>query len=128
MALPLWDPMRDLAGTAVRGAGIRATLAIATVLLAIVATSFLVSAGFVVLMREVGVPVAAMAFAALFAVLALAMHLVGRTASARQAARAMTARNRVETDIALAAVLVRSARPLLPIAAFLAAFVLARRS
>lgn len=128
MALPLWDPMRDLAGTAVRGAGIRATLAIATALLAIVATAFLVSAGFVVLMREVGVPVAAMAFAALFAVLALAMHLVGRAVSARQAARAMTARNRVETDIALAAILARSARPLLPIAAFLAAFVLARRS
>jgi hypothetical protein len=128
MALPLWDPLRDLVGIAVRGAGIRATLAIATALLAIVATAFLVSAGFVVLMREVGVPVAAMAFAALFAVLALAMHLAGRAVSARRAARTMTARNRVETDIALAAVLARSARPLLPIAAFLAAFVLAQRS
>ncbi len=128
MALPLWDPLRDLASTAVRGAGIRATMAIATALLAIVATVFLVSAGFVVLMREVGFPVAAMAFAALFAMLALAVHLIGRAVSARQAARTMAARNRAETGIALAAVLARSARPLLPLAAFLTAFVLARRS
>ncbi|SEM19061.1 hypothetical protein SAMN05443999_11513 [Roseovarius azorensis] len=128
MALPLWDPLRDLAGTAVRSAGIRATMAIATALLAIVATAFLVSAGFVVLMREVGFPVAAIAFAALFAVLALAMHLFGRAISARQAARTMAARSRAETDIALATVLARSARPLLPLVAFVAAFVLARRS
>lgn len=127
MALPLWDPLRDLAGTTVRSAGIRATLAIATALLAIVATAFLFSAGFVLLMRGVGVPGAAMAFAALFAVLALVLHLVGRAVCARQAARTLAARRRAETDIALAAVLARSARPLLPMAAFLAAFVMARR-
>lgn len=128
MALPLWDPLRDLARAAVGGAGIRAATAFATALLAIVATAFLVSAGVVVLMRAVGFPVAAMIFAALFAVLALAVHFWGRAVSARQAARNMAARNRVETDIAHAALLARSARPLLPIAAFVSAFVLAWRS
>ncbi|NCQ24162.1 MAG: hypothetical protein COW54_00750 [Rhodobacteraceae bacterium CG17_big_fil_post_rev_8_21_14_2_50_63_15] len=128
MPLPLWDPLRDIADTAVRGAGIRATVAIATAFLVLVATVFLVSAGFVVLMREVGVPVAALTFAALFAMLALATHLFGRAICARQTARSIAARNRAGTDIALAAMFSRSARPLLPLAAFLAAFVLARRS
>ncbi|SEO14596.1 hypothetical protein SAMN04490248_1028 [Salinihabitans flavidus] len=128
MALPLWDPLRDLARAVVNGAGIRAATAIATALLAIVAIGFLVSAGLVALMGWIGFPAAALVFAVLFALLALAVYLLGRAASARTAARVRAARSRTESDIALATALARSARPLLPLAAFLAAFVLARRS
>ena len=127
MALPLWDPLRDLARAALGGAGIRVAAGIATGLLALTATGFLVSAGLVLLMREIGFPAAALVFAALFALLALIVYLFARRASARQAARVRAARTRARSDIALAATLSRSARPLLPLAAFLAAFVLARR-
>ena len=75
----------------------------------------------------VGFPLAALAFAVVFAALALTVHLLGRAQSARRAAQAMAARRRAEADIALAAALVRSARPLLPLAAFVMAFALMRR-
>ena len=127
MALPLWDPFRDLVRAVFSDAGTRIAAAIATALLAVVATGFLVSAGFATLMRVIGFPWTALAFASLFALLALAAHLFGRVLAARRAARVMAARTRAETDIALATALARSARPLLPLAAFLAAFVLARR-
>ena len=127
MVLPLWDPLRDLARAALGGAGIRVAAAIATGFLALTATGFLVSAGLVLLMREIGFPAAALVFAAFFALLALAVYLFARAASARQAARVRAAQTRARSDIALATSLSRSARPLLPLAAFLAAFVLARR-
>lgn len=72
-------------------------------------------------------PVAALAFAALFAALALAVYLLGRGQSARRTAWIATARRRATSDIVLAAALTRSAQPLMPLAAFLAAFALGRR-
>jgi len=127
MALPLWDALRDLVRAGIGDAGTRVATAAATALLALVATGFLVSAGLELLMRLIGFPAAAVAFAALFALLALGVHLYGRMLAARQSAQVMAARTRAETDIALATALARSTRPLLPLAAFLAAFVLARR-
>lgn len=127
MVLPLWGPLCDLSRAALSGAGLRAISTCITILLSLIAAGFLVAAGFAGLMRAVGFPVTAFIFAILFAALALISHLIGREVSARQTARVLAATSRVKTDVALAAVLARSARPLLPIAAFLAAFTLARR-
>lgn len=127
MALPLWDPLRDIVRASGKEIGSRAAIAIATVILAGVAAGFLVSAGFVALADAVGFPVAALVFAGVFAFLALAVHLFGRVLSARHARQIARASDRAAADIVLATTLARSARPILPLAAFLAAFVLARR-
>jgi membrane protein implicated in regulation of membrane protease activity len=130
MALPLLDPMRDMALATVRRMEFRAVTLVATACLLVAATGFLATAGFAVLMPLLGLPGTALVFAALFALLALAMYLFGRAMSARQARQARAAQKRAEADVALVATLARSARsarPLLPLAAFLAAFGLARR-
>ena len=127
MALPLWDPLSELVRAGFSDSRTRAAAATATAVPAVVAAGFLVSAGLVALMRVIGFPAAALVFAALFAVLAVIAHLFGRAAAARRAAQLRAARIRAETDIALATGLARSARPLLPLAAFVAAFALARR-
>lgn len=127
MALPLLDPLRDLTRVALSGAGSRATFTCLTALLGFIAVCFLVTAGFASLLRLFGLPLTALAFAILFAAFALAVYLIGRGVSARHTARILAAKNRATADIALAAVLSSQARPLLPIAAFLAAFVLTRR-
>jgi hypothetical protein len=62
-----------------------------------------------------------------FAVLALAIPPLMKRRTLRRSAELAIARSRAEADLALAAALLRSARPFLPIAAFLAAFSLARR-
>jgi membrane protein implicated in regulation of membrane protease activity len=127
MALPLLGPLRDLLAAYAGGVAGRAATTIATVFLAVVATAFVVAAGLVELTARTGFPVAALVFAALFAVLALAVYRFGRARSARRAARMAAAQRSAEADMALATGLARSARPLLPLAAFLAAFVLAQR-
>jgi len=105
----------------------RAAATAATVFLVVVAVAFLVAAGLVALTAKTGFTVAALVFAAVFAVLAIAVYFVGRVLSARRAAKILAARNRAAADIALTTALARSARPLAPLAAFVAAFVLARR-
>lgn len=127
MALPLLGPVRDLLRAQANSAGIRVVTATATAVLAVVAIVLLAAAGLAALTAAIGFPAAALGFAALFAVLALAVHLVGRLLSARGAANVAAARNRAKVDIALATALSRTARPLLPLAAFLVAFALARR-
>lgn len=127
MALPLLDPLRDLASATVRRMEFRAVALVATACLLVAATGFLATAGFAALMPVLGLPATALVFATLFALLALAMHLFGRAMSARQARQARAAQKRAETDVALVATLARSARSLLPLAAFLAAVGLARR-
>jgi len=127
MPLPLLGPLRDILGALAGAAGIRAATVTATTLLAVVAIALLVAAGLVALTAAVGFPAAALVFAALFAFLALVTHLLGRLLSARGAAGVTAARNRAKVDIAVAVALSRSARPLLPLAAFLAAFAMARR-
>lgn len=127
MALPLLGSARELFRARAGEAGIRVVTAAATALLAVVSIILLCAAGLVELTVAIGFPWAALVFAALFAVLALAMHLFGCLLSARGAARVTAAQDRAKADIALATALSRSARPLLPLAAFLAAFALARR-
>jgi hypothetical protein len=127
MALPLLDPLRDMALATVRRMEFRAVTLVATACLLIAATGFLATAGFAALMPVLGLPATALVFAALFALLALGMHLFGRAMFARQARQARAAQKRAETDVALVATLARSARSLLPLAAFLAAVGLARR-
>ena len=117
MALPLLDPLRDLTRVALSGAGSRATFTCLTALLGF----------FAGLLPLIGLPLTALVFACLFAAFALSVYLVGRGVSARHTAKILEAKNRATADIALAAALSSQARPLLPIAAFLAAFVLARR-
>jgi hypothetical protein len=128
MAWPLIAPMRDIAVALACGLRAQAMAAIATAALIAVATGFLTMAGFALLAGAIGMPAAAGAFSALYFVAALASHLIGRAAKRRCSARVAAARSRGESDIALAGGLAGSARPLLPIAAFLAAFVLARRN
>jgi hypothetical protein len=93
----------------------------------VAATGFLATAGFVVLMPVIGLAATALVFAAIFAALAMAVYLFGRAATARQARRARAAQGRAVTDLSLVGSLARSARPLLPVLAFLAAAGLARR-
>ncbi len=105
----------------------RAATVAATGALALVAAALLVAAGLVALSAAVGFPLAAVIFAVGFGALALAVHLLGRAHSARRAAQAAVTRHRAEADIALVTAVARSARPLLPFAAFVAAFALVRR-
>lgn len=127
MALPLLAPLTELFRARTSGAAGRAATGSATVALATVATALVVAAGLVALTAEIGFPLAALAFAAVFAVLALTVHLLGRARSARQAAQAAAAQRRAEADIAVAASMVRSAKPFLPLAVFVAAFTFMRR-
>lgn len=127
MAIPLLAPLLDLLRARAGDVAGRAATVTVTVGLAVVATALLVAAGLVALTSVVGFPVAALVFAAVFVVLALAVHLLGRRRLALRAAQAADARNRAEADIAIAAALAQSAQPLLPLAAFLTAFALARR-
>lgn len=127
MALPLLGSLRDLLNARLDGAAERAATILATALLAAAAAGLLLAAGLVALSHAIGFPAAALVFAAAFVMAALTVHLLGRTRSARRSAQVTAARNRATADIAVAASLAGSARPLLPIAVFLSAFVLARR-
>lgn len=127
MALPIWDPLLGLTRAALGGAGQRVICTCLTALLSLVGVGFLIASGFAILLPVVGFSSTALIFAILFAALALTAYLIGRQVSARHTARVLAAQNRAKADIALAAVLARSTGPLLPIAAFLAAFILARR-
>ncbi|MCC6008219.1 MAG: hypothetical protein JJU40_11125 [Rhodobacteraceae bacterium] len=123
----LLAPLRDMLRAQARGAAGRAATVAATAALAAMASVLLLAGGLVALADAVGFPLAALVFAAMLAALALAVHLLGRVQSARRARQAATARQRAEADIALGATLARSAGPLLPLAAFVAAFALMRR-
>lgn len=126
MGLPLLDPLRDAAQTAVRATGDRAVTALVTVALCVAALGLVLSAGLVALTRVTGFPVAACLMAAVLAGLALVVQLAGRARARRRAERMAQATGRATADLALAGVLLRAARPILPLAAFLGAFFLAR--
>jgi len=127
MAVPVLDPLRDLIAAQAGDVTRRGAFIAVTMLLSAVAAFFLVAAGLAALAVVTGFPIAAAAFGALFAALALIVHLVGRARARRRAARMVAARSRARSDIVMATALARSARPLLPLGAFLAAFALARR-
>ncbi len=127
MAFPLWDPLREAASTALGDAGDRAITALVTAALVAVASGLVLSAGLVALSRVIGFPLAACLLGVAFAGLALGVQLVGRARARRRAARIALATERAAADLALARSLLRTTRPILPVAAFLGAFLLARR-
>ncbi|MDP4033175.1 MAG: hypothetical protein Q8P60_10055 [Pseudorhodobacter sp.] len=101
--------------------------AAAPMLLAATALLFLAVAGFSLLVRQIGLPGAALSFSAIFAVLALAALVLGRMRAEQQRRRAAAARAQLVAEIAAARALMGTAGALTPIAAFLVAFLLARR-
>ncbi len=127
MALPLWVPLRALVGAVATDAAGRAARVAVTVALASVAVGFAVAAGVVALSNAVGFPVAALIVSAVFAFLALTVHLVGRSRERRRTAERAALAARTAADLALVTTLARVARPGLPVAALVAAFLLARR-
>ncbi|WP_104017249.1 hypothetical protein [Roseovarius nitratireducens] len=126
--LPFLAPLRDVFAARTRAAAVRVTAVTLTAALCVLTALLLLASGLAALTGQFGFPVAALMAAFLMGVMALAVHLIGRALVARRMAQAAEARSRTEADIALAMALTRSARPLLPLAAFLAAFFLARRS
>lgn len=127
MALGIFDPARTIVQTLWNDFGNRAKIEVAKLALGFVAVALLVSSGLVALAQAVGYPIAAMVFATIFGLLALAVHLIGRALASRQSQRIARAQSRMEADIALVTSVARSALPLLPVVAFIAAFTFARR-
>lgn len=127
MATTLLDPARLILQTLLRDSSDRAKVEVARLGLTVLAGLLLGSAGLVALAGVVGYPVAAIVFAAILGLMALAAHLTRRMLAARQAQRMALARNRMTADIVLGAGVLRSALPLLPVLAGLAAFSLVRR-
>ncbi len=127
MALPLLDPLRALLQASLRDAGTRAATTTATLIFAAVALTLLVSAGLVALAQAIGYPAAAVIFATGFGLVAVAVHFAGRQIAARQRQRVAIAGNRARSDLALAVLLTRPARPFVPLLAFVVAFALSRR-
>lgn len=127
MSFSMLDLARGALGATLKDAGDRARLELIKLVLGVVAVALLVSAGLVALAQEVGYPLAATAFAGIFGLAALVVHLVGRQRAARKTRQRIQAQNRMQADIALAKSAARAARPFWPLAAFVAAFALARR-
>jgi len=123
----LWKPVRTLLTASLRRAEEQTALTLAALGLASVAAGLLTAAGLVLLSRVAGFPLAASAFAAGFALLALAVLLLGRQRAARDQRRIEAAGLQAVTDLAVVTGATRSAAPLLPLAALVAAYVLSRR-
>ena len=102
-------------------------ITLSTLGLASVAVALLSAAGLVLLSRALGFPLAATVFSAGFALLALAVLLLGRQRAAREKRRIDKADLTSVTDLAIVAGAARSAAPLLPLIALIAAYVLTRR-
>ena len=126
MALPLWQPLRDAISTAVSDTRDRAVTAFVTLGLVVLALGFGVAAGLAALVPVMGFAGAALVFAALFAAMALGVHLAGRARAARRAEQIAHARQRAMADIAIMSTSARAARPLLPLLAFVLVFALMR--
>jgi hypothetical protein len=127
MAVALLGLLRDLAQAGSQNLAGRAKAVLAKVALALVAAGLVLSAGVAALAQAVGYPLAALVFGAVFAVLALAVHLLDRIAADRQARQIAQATARARADLVVATALVRSALPLLPLVGLVAAFVVGRR-
>lgn len=127
MGMPLLGALRDLAIARAEFAKVQVAATLATTLFGFAAAALVCAAGLVALTDALGFPIAALVFAAMFAGLALGVTLAARGFASRTKAKADKAQNQVKLDLALATSLSRAARPLLPLAAFLAVFALARR-
>lgn len=127
MSVPFLGSIRDLVSARADIAKVQIAVILLSALLCLTAAALVCAAGLVALSDELGFPVAALIVAALLAGLALGITFVaGRYASAKKA-KAADAQNRVQQELAIASSLTGSARPLLPLAAFLAVFFFARR-
>ena len=126
MILPLWQPLRDAMSTAIRDTGDRAVTALVTLALVVLALGFGVAAGLAALVPVMGFAGAALVFAALFAAMALGVHLAGRVRATRRAERIAHARQRAMADIATISTTAGAVRPLLPLLAFVLVFALMR--
>lgn len=128
MAGVLLGPLNHITREVGRGLRERAAATIATATLAIVAIGFLTTAGFIALAGATGAPLAALAFSLLFALAAAAAYQRGRAAAAQRAARVEAASRSAMVGIKQCAGAVAGrTRALLPFAAFVAAYLLARR-
>lgn len=123
----LWTPVRTLLKASLKQAEEQTALTLAALGLGGVAAGLLTAAGLVLLSRGLGFPLAATAFAAGFALLALAVLGLGRQRAAREQRRIDAAGLQAVTDLAVVTGAARSAAPLLPLAALVAAWLVSRR-
>lgn len=127
MGLPFLGALRGLATARAEFAKVQIAATLLTTLFGFAAAALVCAAGLVALSDAFGFPVAALIGAVLFASLALGVMFAARGFLSSKMAEAAEAQNRIEGELALATSLTRSARPLLPLAAFIAVFVLTRR-
>jgi len=127
MTVALLGPLRDLVQTSAREFAGRARAALTKVALAVVAMGLVLSAAISALAQAEGYPLAALVFGAVFALLALTVHLLDRRSASRHARQIDRAAGRAKADLAVASALLRSVVPLLPIFGLVAAFVIGRR-
>lgn len=127
MGMPLLGALRNLVTARAASAKVQVAATLVTILFGFTAAALVCAAGLVALTDALGFPIAALIFAAMFAGLAAGVTFAARGFVSRTKAEAAKAQNQVKLDIALATSLSRTARPLMPLAAFLAAFALARR-
>jgi hypothetical protein len=128
MMLPLLAPLRDLIAGHAGKAAEQAAATSVTVLLGVVAASFLTAAGVASLAAVIGFALASLVFAALYALLTLGVHLYARRQARRRAAQIAAAESRAVADAAMASAAVKLVVPLLSLAGGIAALVMARRS
>lgn len=128
MAVPIIAPLRDLFIARAGAARAGAIAAVLTMLCAVTAGGLVFAAGLVALSQRVGFPLAALVAAAGLVTLAALMRHVGQRQVARQTDLAAQAQARAEAEIALLARLSRPAAPVLPVLAFVLAYLVTRRS
>jgi hypothetical protein len=127
MALALFGPLHALLRAEITNIGNRAKFRLAIYLLLGLAGGLLLSAGLVGLSQAIGYPLAALVFALSLGLLAGLVHLMAGVAARRQRDRIARAQAGTKADLAAVAAVTRSVLPLLPVAAFLTAFILSRR-
>lgn len=106
----------------------KALLVAAPVVLGAAAAMFLAVAGYGAVYEAFGPRAAALSFAALFAVLALAALLMGRIRSSRRRRRAAEARARLAGEVSALRMLAAASGAFAPLAALASGFALSRRS
>jgi len=120
--------LRDAFDSSAEAFVVKAIAVAAPVALASAAGVFLTLAAYGALSEIIGAPEAALVLAGLFATLALLALLVIRARAAARRRRADAAQARLAGEMAAARALLGVGGAMAPLAAFLAAFALARRS
>lgn len=128
MGAHIFSLMRDAVDAGSEAFVGKALAVAAPVVLASVAALFLTLAGYGALSEVIGAPEAALCLAALFALLALSAMLLLRMRAGRRRRRAAEAQARLAGEIAAVRAILGVSGAVAPLAAFLAAFALARRS